>query len=159
MENAADRRIAVIDGPNLNLLGNREVRVYGTQTYAQMKAELQERAKSLGLELSHAQSNHEGEIIARIQALPAEGVAWLVINPGAYTHTSIAIRDALLAAKTPAIEVHLSNPYARESFRHVSTISDVVKGRIMGLGVWGYILALEYIACKIQNKKKKEDMS
>lgn len=156
MENAADRRVAVIDGPNLNLLGQREVHVYGNQTYEQMKAELQERAKCLGLELLHAQSNHEGEIVERIQKLSADGVAWLVINPGAYTHTSIAIRDALLSAQIPSIEVHLSNPYAREPFRHVSTISDIVKGRIMGFGVWGYLLALQYIAGKIQNKK--EDM-
>ena len=146
MEKTAQTRVTVIDGPNLNLLGQREVQVYGTQTYEQAKVSLQKKAESLGIGLCIVQSNHEGEIVDRIQALPKERIDWLILNPGAYTHTSIAIRDALLAVGIPTIEVHLSNPYARESFRHVSTIADIVKGRIMGLGTQGYLLALEYIA-------------
>jgi 3-dehydroquinate dehydratase-2 len=153
MEKTARTSVTIIDGPNLNLLGQREVQVYGTQTYEQAKVVLQKKAESLGLGLRIFQSNHEGEIVDRIQALTKEGLDWLIINPGAYTHTSIAIRDAILAVGIPTIEVHISNPYAREPFRHVSTIADIVKGRIMGLGVQGYLLALEYIAQTVRTNQ------
>lgn len=137
-------RILFIDGPNLNVLGTREPGVYGKKTLADIRAMVTEVAEREGAEVAFFQSNSEGEIVTRLQEArdDADG---LVINPGAYTHTSIAIRDALIYSGLPAIEVHLSNPHRREPFRHVSTVADVVVGRIAGLGGFGYNLALQAI--------------
>jgi 3-dehydroquinate dehydratase II len=134
-------RILFVDGPNLNVLGEREPSVYGDQTLAGIREAVNGAAREMGATVSFFQSNHEGEIVERLQKArsDADGV---VINPAAYTHTSVAIRDALLFAGIPAIEVHLSNPARRESFRKVSLVEDVVEGRICGVGGYGYVLAL-----------------
>ncbi len=144
MRRARRPRILFIDGPNLNLLGTREPDVYGTRTLADIRREVSVAARKEGADVEFFQSNHEGEIVSRLQEArgKADGV---VINPAAYTHTSIAIRDALLSAGVPAVEVHLSNPAAREPFRRSSVIEDVVAGRIAGFGGHGYVLALSAI--------------
>lgn len=134
--------LLLVNGPNLNLLGAREPGVYGAATLAQIEADLKAQAQTLGHSLQCFQSNHEGALVDRIQAAGPEGVAGIIINPGAYTHTSIALRDALLAVAIPFIEVHLSNIHARESFRHQSYLSDKAAGVILGLGPLGYRLAL-----------------
>ena len=139
------KTIWVIHGPNLNLLGTREPEIYGSDTLADIDARLTETAASLGVTLKTFQSNHEGAIVDQIQSL-REGCDGLIINPGALTHTSVAIRDALLALTCPMVEVHISNIYQRESFRHKSFIGDVVTGRIIGLGSLGYLLALEALS-------------
>jgi 3-dehydroquinate dehydratase II len=133
-------KILVLHGPNLNLLGRREPAVYGSITLDQINAMLAELAAQLGVEIICRQSNHEGELIDLMQQdVDADA---LVINPGAYTHTSLALRDAIAAAGIPTIEVHLSNIYAREEFRSKSVIAPVASGQISGLGVTGYLLAL-----------------
>jgi len=134
-------RFAVIHGPNLNLLGTREPDTYGTKTLSDVNNAIQLWASEKGVTVTAFQSNLEGELVSHIQAVGslADGI---VINPAAYTHTSIAIRDALLAVGVPAVEVHLSNTDARESFRRHSTIADIVVGRVIGLGAAGYTLAL-----------------
>ena len=138
------KKVLIIHGPNLNLLGTREPETYGNRTLADIDKSLVERGQALGLEVETFQSNHEGNIVDKIQAA-AKNCHGLIINPAAYTHTSIAIRDALLALDIPVIEVHLSNIYKREPFRHQSIISDVVTGKIIGLGHHGYLLALEAV--------------
>jgi 3-dehydroquinate dehydratase-2 len=135
-------QILVIHGPNLNLLGTREPSTYGTQTLAQINHELQITATGLNHQIAFLQSNSEAEIITRIQACQQDGTDFILINPAAFTHTSIALRDALLAVSVPFIEVHLSNIYQRESFRHHSYLSDIAKGVIGGCGAYGYQLAL-----------------
>lgn len=135
-------KVLVIHGPNLNLLGSREPDQYGKTSLEELNLKLQESAKRLGLKLDCFQSNAEHELIEAIQKAPASHNL-IIINPAAFGHTSIALRDALLAAKLPAIEVHLSNIYARESFRHCSTITDVCIGCIQGFGAMSYQLALE----------------
>jgi 3-dehydroquinate dehydratase-2 len=136
------RRILVINGPNLNLLGTREKDVYGTGTLSEIAAAVNEEARSLGMDLDFIQSNHEGEIIDRIHE--ARGTYDLIIiNPGAYTHYSIAIRDAIKAVELPCIEVHLSNIHAREEFRSNSVIAPVCTGQISGFGANSYIIALK----------------
>ncbi|MGD0289161.1 MAG: type II 3-dehydroquinate dehydratase [Candidatus Binataceae bacterium] len=133
--------VLVVHGPNLNLLGEREPTVYGSTTLGQIDQQMKELGRELGLEVETFQSNSEGAIVDRIQA--ARGlIDVLIINPAAYTHTSVAIRDAILATAIPCIEVHLSNVYKREPFRHHSTIADVAVGRIMGFGADGYMIAL-----------------
>jgi 3-dehydroquinate dehydratase II len=135
-------KILIINGPNLNMLGQRESAVYGTTTLADIEKSCQDRATELGVELEFFQSNHEGVLIDRIQASKDQSDL-IIINPAAYTHTSIAIRDALLAVALPVIELHISNIHKRESFRKHSTISDIAIGQIVGMGPNGYILALD----------------
>lgn len=136
------KKILVIHGPNLNLLGKREPQVYGRTTLAQINAALRKTAKKRKTGITLKQSNHEGEIVDLIQASKNK-FSGILINPAAYTHTSVAIRDAIAACGIPAIEVHLSNIYSREEFRHKSLISPVAKGTIMGLGLHSYTLGLE----------------
>lgn len=135
--------ILVLHGPNLNMLGTREPEVYGYETLADIDDRLREKAAAKGHHLLHLQSNAEYELIERMHEARAEGVDFLIINPAAFTHTSIALRDAVLASGIPFIEVHLSNVYAREPFRHHSYFSDIAEGVICGLGSQGYDLALE----------------
>lgn len=135
-------RILLLNGPNLNMLGQREPHIYGAQTLPEVVAKLQQHATDLQIELTHLQSNAEHELVTAIQqALGQQD--FIVINPGAYTHTSIAIRDALLAVAIPFIEVHLSNVHAREAFRRHSYLSDIATGVICGLGTQGYHFALQ----------------
>lgn len=136
-------RVLVVNGPNLNLLGRREPALYGSRTLADIVAELTELAEQHGVELRHFQSQAEHELVDRVQRAAEEGEAFILINPGAFTHTSIALRDALLAVGIPFIEVHLSNIFAREPFRRFSYFSDVARGTISGLGPIGYRLALD----------------
>ncbi len=138
-------KILLINGPNLNLLGTREPTVYGSTTLADVERELKAQAKAAGAKLLTFQSNHEGALVDRIHQAKTEGVAWVIINPGAYTHTSVALRDALSGTALPFIEVHISNVHAREPFRHHSYLSDIASGTIVGLGVSGYRLALLHI--------------
>ncbi len=133
-------RVLVINGPNLDLLGKREKDVYGTETIDQINEELKRIAKEENVELEFFQSNHEGDIVDKIGETDAMG---LMINPAAYTHTSVAIRDALSAKDVPSVEVHLSNIYAREEFRHKSLIAPVVSGQISGFGKDSYSLGLK----------------
>lgn len=142
-------RILVVHGPNLNLLGTREPEHYGRLTLADINLTLARLADSVGVELEAFQSNHEGALIERIHAARDQGVRAIIINPAAYTHTSVALRDALAAVAIPFVEVHLSNVHARESFRHHSYFSDLAIGVICGLGHEGYRLALEYLLNKI----------
>ena len=135
--------ILVLHGPNLNLLGTREPGVYGATSLAQINQQLEQQARDAGHHLLHLQSNAEYELIERIHAARQEGVDYILINPAAFTHTSVALRDALLAVSIPFIEVHLSNVHKREAFRHHSYFSDVAVGVICGLGATGYRLALD----------------
>jgi 3-dehydroquinate dehydratase II len=135
-------KILYLNGPNLNLLGQREPEVYGRTTLAEIEAKVRERAKKLGVAVDFRQSNQEGELVAWIQeARGAFDV--IVLNAAAYTHTSIALRDAIAAVGVPTIEIHLSNVHAREEFRHRSLIAPVCRGQILGFGADSYILALE----------------
>lgn len=143
-------RLALLNGPNLNLLGSREPEVYGTDTLASIAGRLTQLAKQAGHELTAFQSNAEHELIERIHAATCDGIAFLIFNPGAFTHTSLALRDALLAVRLPFIEVHLSNTYARESFRSHSYFSDIAVGCIVGLGPFGYDLALQAAIRKLK---------
>ncbi len=142
------RRILVIHGPNLNLLGEREKEIYGSITLASINAQLEQTAKSLQIELDIFQSNHEGEIVDRIQQARGS-IDWIIINPAALTHYSIATRDALTSVNIPVIEVHLSNIFAREDFRHNSVVSSIAKGVICGFGVQSYSLAVQYASTQI----------
>ena len=137
-----EMKILFLNGPNLNLLGQREISIYGQQTLAQIEVEVRKRANQLGVEVEFRQTNIEGELVNWIQAAPGN-FAVIVLNAAAYTHTSIAIRDAIAAVKLPVIEIHLSNIYAREEFRHKSLIAPVCRGQISGFGPHSYILALE----------------
>ncbi len=136
-------RILLLNGPNLNLLGSREPSIYGATTLPAIESKLSTTARARGHELSAAQSNAEHELIAKIQSTKRDSVAFVIINPGAFTHTSIALRDAFLAVSVPFIEVHLSNVFAREEWRRHSYLSDIAVGCIVGLGPIGYELALE----------------
>lgn len=137
-------QVLVLHGPNLNLLGSREPEVYGAQTLAQIDAELSAIAADAGAVLSSFQSNHEGALVDRIQTARTDGTQFILINPAAYTHTSVAIRDALAAVALPFIEVHLSNIHRREAFRQHSYMSELAVGVICGLGANGYRLALRH---------------
>ncbi len=143
--NPCKKRILVIHGPNLNMLGIREPGIYGEWNFDTLKEAIANRARELEVEVNQFQSNHEGAIVDAIQQALGRYTC-IVINPGAYTHTSIAIRDALLSVRIPVIEVHLSNIHAREEFRRTSYISDIARGVICGLGPTGYLLALEAAA-------------
>lgn len=140
-------KVLVINGPNLNLLGLREPGIYGAETLADVSAKLDQLAPELGLEVEHFQSNSEGDIVTRIQQARGN-TGYVVINAGAYTHTSVAIRDALAGVDIPFVEVHISNVHAREAFRHHSYLSDRAVGVIVGLGTFGYEAALQFIARK-----------
>jgi len=141
---AGARNILVINGPNLNLLGSRETEHYGKDTLKAINARLARRAKSGKARLTTYQSNSESELVGRIQQARKEGVDFILINPAAYTHTSVAMRDALAAVGIPFVEVHLSNVFARESFRRESYFTDLAVGIVSGLGAKGYELALEF---------------
>lgn len=134
--------ILVLNGPNLNLLGSREPEIYGHATLAEIEADLVARATAAGHQLACFQSNAEHALVERVQAARADGTAFILINPAAFTHTSVALRDALAAVAIPFIEIHLSNPHAREPFRHHSYLSDLAVGVVCGLGPIGYGLAL-----------------
>ena len=153
---AALATVLVIHGPNLNLLGQREPEIYGRTRLGDIDRALKELGRELGLKVETFQSNSEGAIVDRIQRARGRARA-LVINPAAYTHTSVAIRDAIAACDLPTVEVHLSNVYAREPFRHHSTIAGIVVGRIMGFGAEGYLLALRAAKRMIETKQGAAD--
>ena len=136
-------QILVLHGPNLNLLGTREPQVYGATTLEQINAGLVAQASAQGASLTAFQSNHEGVLVDRVHAARTDGTRFVIINPGAFTHTSVALRDAFSGVAIPFIEVHLSNVHRREPFRHHSYFSDVAEGVIVGLGAKGYSLALD----------------
>jgi 3-dehydroquinate dehydratase II len=139
-------RVLLLNGPNLNLLGSREPGLYGAETLESIEKRCAEVAREAGHELSTFQSNAEHELIDRIHRAPADGIGFLIFNPGAFTHTSVALRDAIAAVGLPFIEVHLSNTYAREPFRRHSYFSDIAVGVIAGLGAFGYELAVRAAA-------------
>jgi len=136
--------VLVMHGPNLNLLGTREPRHYGRESLKDINGRLQASAAAGGVRISFCQSNSEADLIERVQAAPNDTVDFIIINPAAFTHTSVALRDALAAVAIPFIEVHLSNVHAREPFRHNSYFSDIARGVISGLGAYGYDAALAY---------------
>jgi 3-dehydroquinate dehydratase-2 len=138
--------IYVLNGPNLNLLGTREPEIYGSATLDEIAGMLEDRAQELGLEIDMRQSNHEGHLIDWLHEAQAEGAKAVLLNAGAYTHTSIALYDAIKAIRTPVIEVHLSDPMKREEFRHVSYVGMVAAAEFKGLGPEGYVRALEFAA-------------
>ena len=138
------KKLLLLNGPNLNLLGTREPAVYGAATLADIESAATAQAEAAGASLSCFQSNHEGALIDRIHAAREEGVDAIVINPGGLTHTSVALRDALAAVAIPFIEVHISNIYQREEFRHHSYLSAVARGTICGLGIDGYRFAIDF---------------
>jgi 3-dehydroquinate dehydratase-2 len=138
------KNLLLMNGPNLNLLGTREPGVYGASTLADVEQAAQAQATAAGAQISCFQSNHEGALIDRIHAARTEGVDMIVINPGGLTHTSVALRDALAGVAIPFIEVHISNIYQREEFRHHSFLSAIAQGTICGLGVDGYRLAIDF---------------
>jgi len=141
--------ILVINGPNMNMLGKRDKKHYGDMTYQELVSKIKSWGDEKGVDIEIFQSNHEGEIVDRIQKMDYEG---LIINPGAFTHYSYSIRDALEIVRVPKVEVHISNIYAREEFRKRSVIAPVCDGQISGLGFLSYILALEYVLYKLQIK-------
>ena len=145
------QRILVLHGPNLNLLGTREPHVYGHTTLDALNAGLVDLARSLGSSLTTFQSNHEGALVDRIQAARLDGTAVVIINAGAFTHTSVAIRDALAGVAIPFVEVHISNVYKREAFRHHSYLSDLAQGVVAGLGPLGYEAAVRFAAQHAQS--------
>ena len=146
--------VFVLNGPNLNMLGQRQPKVYGRATLADVEKLCRARAETLGLAIDFRQSNHEGELVGWIQEA-RKAAAGIIVNAGAYTHTSVAILDALLTAEKPVIEVHLSNVFRRESFRHHSYVSPAATGVIVGLGPQGYALALEALAGQLRGARKK----
>jgi 3-dehydroquinate dehydratase II len=142
----ASNLVLVLNGPNLNLLGSREPHIYGHDTLDSIAASLSDQADALGIEIDLRQSNHEGHLVDWLHEAGSRGALAVILNAGAYTHTSIAIHDAIKAIPVPVIEVHLSNPHARESFRHLSFVSPVATGVISGFGARSYALALDAAA-------------
>lgn len=143
-------RILVLQGPNLNLLGRREPEKYGTTTLSDIHARLEDKARQAGIELETFQSNAEAELVGKIQSLFDRPADFLIINPAAFTHTSVALRDAIAAVRVPFIEVHISNVFAREPFRHHSYFTDLAVGMICGLGPQGYELAMDHALARLQ---------
>lgn len=144
-------RVLVLHGPNLNLLGMREPEIYGFSTLAEIDGRLRFLAQEVGVTLVHFQSNAESHLVERVQEAIAEKIDFILINPAAYTHTSVALRDALAASRIPFIEIHLSNIFAREPFRSKSYFSDLARGVVTGLGAQGYELALKYVLAEMRN--------
>lgn len=142
----AGNLIYVLNGPNLNLLGTREPEIYGRETLDDIAGQLEDRARELGLEIDLRQSNHEGHLVDWLHEAQAEGARAVLLNAGAFTHTSVALYDAIKAVVTPVIEVHLSNPHTREAFRHHSYVGMAARGTIAGFGARSYLLALEAAA-------------
>jgi 3-dehydroquinate dehydratase-2 len=138
--------VYILNGPNLNLLGLREPEIYGHETLDDIAGRLEDRARALGLEIEMRQSNHEGHLVDWMHEAQATGARAIVLNAGAFTHTSIALYDAIKSITTPVIEVHLSNPVAREDFRHKSYVGMAARGSIAGFGAFGYLMALEAVA-------------
>jgi 3-dehydroquinate dehydratase II len=138
--------VLVVNGPNLNLLGTRNPSVYGHTTLADLESSLRDRGRELGLDVTTYQHNHEGALVDRIQEARTQGCRYIIVNAGAYTHTSVAIADAFEAVQIPYVEVHISNVYAREEFRHRSLLSANASAVIVGAGVYGYRLALDLVA-------------
>ena len=138
--------IYVLNGPNLNLLGLREPEIYGSDTLDDIAGRMEDRARELDLEIDLRQSNHEGHLIDWLHEAQARGAKAVILNPGGYTHSSIALHDAVKSITTPVIEVHLSNPHAREEFRHISYVGRAARGTIAGFGALSYMLALEAAA-------------
>lgn len=147
------RRVLILHGPNLNLLGNREPEIYGSSTLDEINERLKKLAHNLKIEIVCFQSNSEAELVERVQQARNDQIEFIIINPAAFTHTSVALRDALAAVGLPFIEVHLSNVHAREPFRRQSYFSDLAVGVITGLGAKGYELALEYAAQRLPIRK------
>lgn len=148
-ETSSQIDVLVLHGPNLNLLGSREPQHYGVQTLGDINRELTHRAELAGLVLEAFQCNHEGALVERVHVARDQGVRAIILNPAAFTHTSVALRDALSAVDIPFVEVHLSNVHAREAFRHHSYFSDIALGVISGLGSQSYLLALEYLISRL----------
>ena len=148
------KNILVLNGPNLNLLGTREPHIYGSETLADVETKCKAQASAAGVSLSFFQTNHEGALVDRIQAARTEGVDAIVINPAAFTHYSIALRDALLAVSIPFVEVHISNIHSREEWRSKSWLSDKAVAVICGLGTFGYKAAIEYCLEHLKDKAK-----
>ena len=136
------KKILILNGPNINLTGLREKNVYGEQTYDSLIALCQQEAETLGVELRCVQSNHEGELIDALQQAYFDGFDGAVFNPGGYTHTSVALHDAIASVPMPVIECHMSNVHARESFRHVSMTASACRGQIVGFGFYGYVMGM-----------------
>ena len=143
-------KVLLINGPNLNLLGTREPQIYGSTTLADVEAAFRAQAQQLGLEADCFQSNHEGAIVDRLHAARTDGTRFVLINPGAYTHTSVAIRDALAGVAIPFVELHISNVHKREAFRHHSYLSDIADAVMAGFGTQGYQLALQFIHARLR---------
>ena len=142
--------VLVINGPNLNTLGTREPEVYGTTTLADIEAGVVAQGDAAGLSVATFQSNHEGAIVDRLHAARGEGVRFVIINPGAFTHTSVAIRDAFAAVEIPFCEVHISNVHAREEFRKHSYLSDLAVGVLTGFGAYGYTMAMDFVIGRLK---------
>ena len=138
-------KILVINGPNINFLGIREKGIYGTENYESLVRSLEDKGRAEGHEVEEFQSNYEGGIIDRIQAAYSDGTEGIIINPGAFTHYSYAVRDALASVSMPKVEVHISNVHKREEFRHTSVTAPVCDGQVVGLGLKGYALAMDYL--------------
>jgi len=148
-------KLLVLHGPNLNLLGTREPAIYGSTTLADIDADLRDRAEAAGHAFDSVQSNSESALVDRVQAARQDGTDFIVINPAAFTHTSVALRDALAAVAVPFIEVHLSNPHAREPFRHTSYFSDLAVGVVSGFGADSYRYALDAALARLQPTTSK----
>ncbi|MEH3037705.1 MAG: type II 3-dehydroquinate dehydratase [Sphingomonas adhaesiva] len=146
MSDAVPATVYVLNGPNLNLLGTREPEIYGHDTLDDIAGNLEDRARELGLSIDMRQSNHEGHLVDWLHEAQAHDARAVILNAGAFTHTSIAVHDAIKSIRTPVIEVHLSNPHRREDFRHVSFVGQAAKGTIAGFGALSYMLALEAAA-------------